>query len=191
MTCSKNGFTYRGTSLIRKCTPPLGPPQDPRYSPTGSWQGDVSYGRGTPVLHTNSRPMQSRHTPHNCIVPESENLMPATSTFGIFLCVFVWPTDEHTARAIPREFRGVPPVDLIFRRTIIKFCARDLSPIVRGAQYNATIRDINSNTINVQHISICLRMTNRQEHRSSYSSRVPKCSPIRLYLCETRSSRVA
>ena len=41
---------YRGTSLIRKCPPPLGTPQGPRHRPTvGSYGGAVSYERGTPV----------------------------------------------------------------------------------------------------------------------------------------------
>ena len=37
--------------LAHKKEPPsLGPPYDPRYSPTvGSWEGGVSYGRGAPV----------------------------------------------------------------------------------------------------------------------------------------------
>ena len=39
---------YRGISPVRNSPPPLGPPQDPRHSPSqGSWEGGVSYERGT------------------------------------------------------------------------------------------------------------------------------------------------
>jgi hypothetical protein len=41
---------YRGISLKRNRPPPLGPPKDPRYSPTAeAYQGGVSCERGTPV----------------------------------------------------------------------------------------------------------------------------------------------
>ena len=41
---------YRGTSLMRKCPPPLGPPWGPRHRSTvGFFGGAVSYQRGTPV----------------------------------------------------------------------------------------------------------------------------------------------
>ena len=40
----------QGYLAHRKQPPPLGPPWDPRCSPTvGSWEGCVSYERGTPV----------------------------------------------------------------------------------------------------------------------------------------------
>jgi hypothetical protein len=46
---------YRGTSLIRNSPPPVGPPQDSRYSPdVGSWEEGVSYERDTSVLSPNS-----------------------------------------------------------------------------------------------------------------------------------------
>jgi hypothetical protein len=41
----------QGSPAPKKQPPPLGPPQDPRKSPTvGSQDGNVSDGRGTPVL---------------------------------------------------------------------------------------------------------------------------------------------
>ena len=41
---------YRGASLIRNCPPPLGPPCDPRYSPTvRCYRGPVSFDQGTPA----------------------------------------------------------------------------------------------------------------------------------------------
>jgi hypothetical protein len=41
----------RGTSLIRNSPPTLGPPYAPKHEPTvGSYEGDVSYERGTPVV---------------------------------------------------------------------------------------------------------------------------------------------
>jgi len=41
---------YRDASLIRNNPPPLGPPQGPELSLTvGSYEGAVSYERGTPV----------------------------------------------------------------------------------------------------------------------------------------------
>ena len=44
--------TVQGSLAHGKQPPPLGTPQDPRYSPTaGSQEGDVSYERGTPVGH--------------------------------------------------------------------------------------------------------------------------------------------
>jgi len=40
----------QGYLAHEKQPPPLGPPKDLRYSPTvGSWEGVVSYERGTPV----------------------------------------------------------------------------------------------------------------------------------------------
>jgi hypothetical protein len=44
-------INIQGYPAHKKQPPPLGPPYDPRYSPTGgSWEGGVSYDRGTPVL---------------------------------------------------------------------------------------------------------------------------------------------
>ena len=59
----RDARTYRGTLLGRN-SPPLGAPQDPRYSPTvGSWEGGVSYGRGIPVA-VNGHPLREHfHLP--------------------------------------------------------------------------------------------------------------------------------
>ena len=41
---------HRGTSLIRNCHSPIGPPQGPRHRPTkGSQEEEVSYERSTPL----------------------------------------------------------------------------------------------------------------------------------------------
>ena len=53
--------SYRGTSLIRYRPHPLGPPEDPRHSPTiGSYEGAVSYERGTPVHLYSKRNAQTQ-----------------------------------------------------------------------------------------------------------------------------------
>ena len=59
--CGKD--SYRGTSLIRIAPPSLGPPHGPRHSPTvGSYEGVVSYERGSPV----SEPVRRTPLPNAC-----------------------------------------------------------------------------------------------------------------------------
>ena len=46
----------------KKQPPPLGPPYDPMYSPTaGSYEGGVSYERGTPVFVKRREKASSLH----------------------------------------------------------------------------------------------------------------------------------
>ena len=47
--CCSRGQQVQGYLAHKKQPPPLGPPYDLGYSPTvGSWEGGVSYERGTP-----------------------------------------------------------------------------------------------------------------------------------------------
>ena len=46
-------YTLQGYLAHKKTPTPLGQPHDPRHSPNvGSWEGAVSYERGTPVHPT-------------------------------------------------------------------------------------------------------------------------------------------
>ena len=64
---------YRGTSHIINSSPPYGPPKGPRLSPTeGSWGGDVSYERGTPVIVSEGV--------HTCAVLEVQGLLEIKNT---------------------------------------------------------------------------------------------------------------